>query len=325
VQSILGYSPEEWVEDPSFWFERVVEEDQQTVSDEMSRCVEAGIDFNLDYRMVARDGHTVWLHDEAIVLSRDDRGRVTQFQGILHDVTERHLIIDRLREANEQRRRLLAGIVSAQEEERRRIAGDIHDDPIQKMTAVAMRLDLVRRDHPELASDQGFASLTSSVQLAIARLRHLMFDLRPYMLDRDGLVTALHAYLADQEALGAGPVYSLDDRLKSEPHSDIRVTMYRIVQEALINVRKHARATRADVRLLDEGDGYLIEVCDDGVGFSPEGTVDSPLGHLGLTAMRERAEMAGGWLKVSSDPGRGTTVRVWLPSRDRGSGIQLAS
>jgi signal transduction histidine kinase len=87
--------------------------------------------------------------------------------------------------------------------------------------------------------------------------------------------------------------------------------MYRIVQEALTNVRKHARASNVTVSLHQADAGYTALVTDDGVGFAPE-VAEAP-GHLGLASMRERAQVAGGWLRIDTAPGRGTTVEVWLP------------
>jgi signal transduction histidine kinase len=103
------------------------------------------------------------------------------------------------------------------------------------------------------------------------------------------------------------------DAMDREPPPDARVICYRIAQEAIANVRKHARASHVEVVLVSEGGGTRVVIRDDGVGFDPERTAPAP-GHLGLPDMRERAELAGGWLRISSAPGSGTVVEFWIPS-----------
>jgi len=204
--------------------------------------------------------------------------------------------------------------VRAQEEERRRIATDIHDDSIQVLTALTLRLDLLhdRIDDAELRS--GLHEAVETSRRAGARLRHLIFALRPPALDRDGVAAALRILLADLRGERSLDV-ELHDHLQSEPDAALRAILYRIAQEALVNVGKHARATKVVVTLGETDDGYSIAVADDGVGFDVEQVVglEQPPGHFGLSSMQERAEMAGGSLAVRSVPSRGTTVEAWLP------------
>jgi signal transduction histidine kinase len=203
--------------------------------------------------------------------------------------------------------------VTAQEEERRRIASDIHDDSIQKIAAASLRLDMLRAKHPELDDDEGFTKAQASIRRSIESMRHLMFDLRPYVLDRDGLIPALRLYIDEESKLEGAPEYQLDDHLSTEPSHEIRIVLYRIVQEALVNARKHAHASRVEVSVGERDAGYLVQVTDDGMGFDAGKRARSPEGHLGVTAMRERAELAAGWFTLASSPGAGTVVEFWLP------------
>jgi signal transduction histidine kinase len=227
---------------------------------------------------------------------------------VVRGATERETRAEEVRGIAE-RRAALARLVSAGEEERRRIAGDIHDDSIQVMTAAGMRLQILRRslDDPEQLSL--LRELDETVKLSISRLRHLIFELRPSALDNEGLSAALRAYLDEADATTA-TTYLLDDRLTSQPSEANRVVLYRITQEALTNVRKHARASHASVTLGSRDGGTYVTVRDDGVGFTPDIATARP-GHLGLAAIRERAELAGGWLRVESNPS-GTTVEFWI-------------
>ena len=241
-----------------------------------------------------------------------DEGRIATAR--IRDITERKLQAD-LQQSLVERRALLSHLVSAGEEERQRIAADIHDDSIQVMAAAGMRLQILRRTLEDPVQLQLLANLEETIELSIARLRHLLFELHPPVLDREGLAAALRMYL--EEAEHQTPVrYTLDDRLHAQPPGEPRLIIYRIAQEALTNVRKHAQANSAKVTLEDREGGFLVRVTDDGAGFPLE-TLPSMPGHLGLTAIRERAELAGGWLRISSVPGTGTTVEFWIPSLAR--------
>jgi PAS domain S-box-containing protein len=252
-----------------------------------------------------------------------DEGRLAA--AFVRDATEREARAD-LERAIGERRAVLAHLVSAGEEERRRIAGDIHDDSIQVMTAAGMRLQILRRSMDDPEQLQRLSELEQTIQLSISRLRHLIFELRPPALDNEGLSAALRAYL-DEADETSGTSYQLDDRLTSQPSEETRVILYRIAQEVLTNVRKHAGAETAIVTLDARDGGYYVRVRDDGVGFTPQLATARP-GHLGLAAIRERAELAGGWLRIESAPNDGTTVEFWIATEagdvDNGNELFLA-
>lgn len=228
----------------------------------------------------------------------------------IRDATDRKLQ-EKLRREDLERRMLVGRLVAAAEEERQRIAGDIHDDSIQAMAAASIRLQLLRRrltgDELEMLDNLG-----QTVDNAIERLRHLLFELRPPALDREGIGAALRLYIQQS---GGDVEYRLDERISGEPSPETRVILYRLAQEALTNVRKHARASSASVVLDERDGGYRLRVTDDGVGFNVEDAGPVP-GHLGLAAMRERAELAGGWLRIESAVDAGTTVEFWLPPQE---------
>lgn len=220
--------------------------------------------------------------------------------------------VETLKQVDQERRALLSRLVRAQEEERRRIASDIHDDSIQSMFAVGVRLHTLQSSLRDPAQKEQVGRLQQAVQQTTDRLRHLLFELRPAALDEGGLPAALREYLEVMKTEG-GIEIGLEASIESKPASDTEVIAYRIAQEALTNVRKHARARRVACAVSTEDGGILTRVTDDGVGFAaPNGSVP---GHLGLVAMRERAEMAGGWLRVTSAAGTGTTVEFWIPDR----------
>jgi len=220
--------------------------------------------------------------------------------------------LERLLEADEARRNLLDNLVRAQEKERQLIANDIHDDTVQVMTAVSVRLSILRQMLPPDEHADDLARLESSVAEAIQRLRRLLFDLRPFALDDHGLGATLH----EIAARGSSDVaIEVEDRITAEPRPELQVILFRIAQEALINAEKHAHASRIGVLPEEEDGGYLVSIDDDGRGFDVD-SLRPESGHLGLPSMRERAEMAGGWLVIDSAPGAGTTVRCWLLRAD---------
>jgi signal transduction histidine kinase len=264
--------------------------------------------------------HNGWLHDELEQKLQENRSLHSEL--VSHNFALEMKVEERTGElaqslrdlqiVDDQRKKLLSRLVTAEEQERHRIAGDIHDGPVQEIMTAGMRLDMLRKGLTDPSQVGTVEAIATAVNESLDSLRSLLFDLRPEILDRQGLEPALYQYLAN---LDANWQVTLDNRLRREPPEDTRIVVYRIAQEALINVRKHAGAATVDI-LLDERDGgILTRVRDDGAGFSPpEMRVSSP-GHLGLSSMRERAEMAGGWCTVRSHPGGGTTVEFWVPGR----------
>ncbi|MDP9241825.1 MAG: PAS domain-containing protein [Actinomycetota bacterium] len=193
-----------------------------------------------EYRFIRPDGSVGYVFDRGLVL-RNAQGQRARLMGVMLDVTVR-------RGGEEERRQLLAHQVAAQEDERRRIAEDIHDDSIQAMTAVGIRLATLAQQVTDEPAAESLARVERSVEAAIARLRHLMFQLRPRVLDEEGLAPTLRIVLA-QMAEDEGLEYRLEDRLVQEPPLESRAILYRIAQEALANARKHARGAPVEVTL----------------------------------------------------------------------------
>jgi PAS domain S-box-containing protein len=314
---LLGFTQEEWSSSPDLWIDRLHPDDRDRVMEENTRSNRDQDRFFSEYRFLAKDGRWVWIRDEATLVF--DEGGVPQYwRGIMLDVTaekeaEEKLrwSLDVLRRTIQQRRELALRLEDAQENERRRIAADIHDDPIQVMSAVDLRLQTLAM-HPAAISTEELDELHHTVELAIERLRSLLFELRPSALDRAGLTAGLREYL-DHVAGDAGWDVQLDADLTVEPPPDLRATLFRIAQEAIANARKHASAGRVDVGVRNAAGGVLLRVHDDGRGFDTGGIDRPEPGHMGLPTTFERAELAGGWCRVTSAPGDGTALECWLP------------
>ena len=235
-------------------------------------------------------------------------------QGIVSftiNVTERQNLLDQLKKSAADRDRLLNHLVRAEKDERERIASGIHDDSIQVMTSAAMGLDLLIQRLEDAQSRAMAERARASMSEAIQRLRTLVFDLKPVDLDRHGLAVALRGVL-EQFHARADFEYEVSDRVIRGLHSHTRYAMFQIAREAIINACKHSSPSKIKVEIEEEGDGARVAICDDGVGFDPA-TSRSDRRHFGLNEMAQRAEVAGGWFRLSSEVGKGTTVEFWVP------------
>ncbi|HEX8075108.1 MAG TPA: response regulator [Thermoleophilaceae bacterium] len=218
-----------------------------------------------------------------------------------------------LEASNRERRQLVADLVKAQEVERARIASDIHDDSIQVMSAVALRLEMLGDDLESGPDGAAVATAAEKVRLAVERLRRLIFDLSPRSLESGGLGGAIEAYLSE---VGSESDFRwhVQNELPEQLPYEVEVSLYRIAQEAIRNTQKHAEASNVTVALGRREGDVVMRVVDNGVGFAlaTSGPEAQP-GHLGLRSMRERAAIAGGRLDVVAEPGSGCTIEVRVP------------
>jgi PAS domain S-box-containing protein len=311
VERMLGFTPQDFLADPSFWWDRIHPDDKEAVERQEELSRQSGAPLASEYRMIGREGQVRWVRDEAEVVS-DDAGHPYLLRGLLLDITERKAAEEALLHSEELVRRLYARLLQVQEEERARIADDIHDDTIQAIAAVGIRLQTILKRPDAGDREADLLKLDETVAHAIRRLRYLLFELRPRVLDEEGLSAALQTYAVVMQEQ-TDTIVDVQSTLAEEPSRETRVTLYRIAQEALTNVRKHADARRVSVTVEPRSGGYLVRIEDDGIGFDPASLDASRPGHLGLPAMRERAEMSGGWCRVTSEVGRGTTVEFWMP------------
>jgi signal transduction histidine kinase len=226
--------------------------------------------------------------------------------------------LSNLEKVESERKHLLDRTMRGAEEERTRIAAELHDGPIQRLTAVGYQLEEASMTLP--AGDPAYVDeLLSNAQrnlyAEISELRGLMATLRPPVLDELGLGLALADHL-DSFEQRTGIMCFLDSDREARLEPEIETVLYRVAQEALINVAKHSRAYHVWVYLRTDDDRADMQIRDDGIGFDP--TAANGLagrGHFGLAGMRERVEMAGGRYRLLSSPGGGTAIRVRLPRR----------
>ncbi len=211
------------------------------------------------------------------------------------------------------RRSATRRLVEAQERERSMVAADIHDGVLQQLGATAIRLELAqsRVEQGDFATARTIIDNGANEIRSCARdLRRLLMELRPQVLDDNGLSAALNELGRQVDGVDVTVTSHVPDDLGNE----FSITIFRIVQEALTNIEKHAKATRAGVNVKIENDEINIEIRDDGVGYEAAVAGPSAEGsHLGLLGMRERARMLGGRFSIEGGPGRGTLIRAILP------------
>ncbi|MGB9792011.1 MAG: sensor histidine kinase [Thermacetogeniaceae bacterium] len=243
-------------------------------------------------------------------------GVVLQFlQGTLREIS---IKLDGI----QQKQQLGLKIIQAQEEERRRIAREIHDGPAQSLANLVLRAELceqhLSRD-PEMVKAE-LKKLKESARNTLKDIRKIIFDLRPMSLDDLGLVGGLRRFLGDfQERYGL-PVEFLvfgQERALDEMYC---IAVFRIIQEALNNVVKHAQASSVSVKLEFLPKHVTAVVKDDGVGFEPQ-SLEGENEHYGLLNMKERASLLNGELEIKSAPGKGTEVWLMIPVEGEGNEV----
>ncbi|HZD58249.1 MAG TPA: PAS domain S-box protein [Anaerolineales bacterium] len=224
-------------------------------------------------------------------------------------------LINRVQEGSERLRELSRQVVTAQEEERRRVSRELHDEASQALTALKISLDMLGKDLPE-ESQSLHQSIEEAVELAdetMERIRLLAHNLRPPELDAVGLDPVLEDYCSEFGKRAHLAIEYQGTRLPGLP-DEISICLYRVLQEALTNILKHARARQVQVALGYEEEEITLSVEDDGQGFDQGVDKSPPEGKgIGLVGMRERVELLGGRLEVESHSGEGTRLKATVP------------
>lgn len=252
---------------------------------------------------------------QVIIAHRRPDGTVANFSTILRDTTEQVRTSQELRESRDELRRLSGLLVTIQEDERRRIALDLHDGLGQTLSLIKLSIEQTAAELGGTSRDaaESLRQIIPVVKQAIDEVRRVSTELRPSLLDDLGILATLSWFFREFEA--ACSHIAVEKRFNVAEHEvpgPLQITLYRILQEAVNNVVKHARADTLRVSLdrIDDELHLLIE--DNGCGFDPDtlGVPDGSARGLGLLSMKERASFSGGTYRIASAPGQGTRIEV---------------
>lgn len=250
---------------------------------------------------------------------RSERDLLGALAGLVGIAIDNATLLGDIQRKEDSMQALVRKTLTAQEEERKRIARELHDETSQVLSALLMNISMLESHAPPDADGKARVEAVKKLAEEAARnLDAMLFDLRPALLDELGLIPALRWYLA-QIADAWGVAISFEGGKTGRLPDHVEVTAFRIVQEAVGNVVRHAQAKNATVRVVPEEGGWLrVSVTDDGIGFDPRSVAGrARTGEsVGLMGMRERAEIIGGTLSIESVPGMGATIVARLPVAD---------
>jgi signal transduction histidine kinase len=283
---------------------RVVPEDRARILEAVRAARESGRLETVDYRLLEPDGGERWLSSRGRVRRGPSGGEAGTLTGVTLEVTER-------RRAETAVHDLSRRLIRAHEEERALLARELHDDLSQRLAVLAIetgRAELAARGGSEAESlrtvREGLVSLSEDVHA-------LAYHLHPSILEELGLAEALQTECDRFRRMGGVDVSTELDLGPVIPGPDAALCLFRIAQESLRNVTRHAAASAVTVSLRPGDGGLGLTVRDDGAGFDPRAQRERP--SLGLASMRERVQLVGGTFRVDSAPDEGTTIAAWVP------------
>jgi PAS domain S-box-containing protein len=297
-----------------FFERRIHPEDWARVEQIARQMLAAPQRLEVEFRVRPLEGDERWLSMRGQG-QFDSQGQVSQLVGVMMDITEAKRIQEEIRsglDRIEVQRRLL----EQREQERLKIARDLHDGPVQELTGAHYALEGIIYTTEDEALGQGLQSIREVIKTQVAELRAFAGELRPPTLAKFGLGKALLSYAEEFQEKHPELKIQVEATQEGEllPQA-VRLGLFRIFQESLQNIHKHAQATAVNVRLTKNSEIAALEIRDNGMGFDvPTDWLDlARQGHLGLVGMRERAEALGGQAVIISSPGQGTQVQVRVP------------
>jgi len=311
---ILGAAPAEFPKNYRQFLEWAPAKRRGFVEEAVEKALETLEPFGFDGSVVASDGSKRFVSMRGEVIP-DGFGKPRYLRGTLQDITERKQAEFALVDSRRMLRELAAHQKNLLEEDRKRIAREVHDELGQRLTALKMDISLLRlRFGHDPALHQKLAEMRTLADTTLDVVRHIASDLRPAALDL-GLVSAIQ-WLAEDLELRSDICARLDLATEDVAMNDAQATVvFRIVQESLTNVVRHANAGEVIISLREDQGQLLLQVIDDGCGFNPQDARRAQ--SYGILGMRERVRGLGGRLQIDSRPNAGTTVSIALPLQRR--------
>ena len=306
AEEILGYDAANWLT-PNFWSLHLHPDDRERAIREAAKQSRDSERYELEYRMIAKDGRVVWLHSLVSVTHID--GEPVKIRGFSIDVS-------RSRQAEAALRDLSGRLINAQEEERSRVARELHDDLSQRMALLSIEMEQIAEAmNGSVKMRRRFESLQNQAQEISSDIHRLSYRLHPSKLDHLGLAAAIKSLCEQMNASGKIRVYLHQQNFPEMLPKDITLCLFRIAQETLRNAVKHSQASHVRVIVQRSRKVVHLTVTDDGCGFDVKSA--SFAEGLGFVSIRERLRSVGGAVEISSQRAHGTRIEVTIPL-DRG-------
>ncbi len=322
VTQLTGYATDELINENIDIFspdDRSKQED-----DQLWETIRAGNVWNGEFHNKKKNGELYW---EAATISPifDSEGHISHFISIKEDITERKLSEIALKNSKDLLRKFASHLQTVREEEKIALAREIHDDLGQNLVALKIEAGLLKNKinktnnngHSVEISDR-FDKIIGLVERTIKAARRIMNGLRPELLELNGLVSAAATYIHEFEDRYQINCEFLPDKEGIDLNAQQSLTLFRILQESLSNIARHAKASNVTIKLRTEPDKLFLEINDNGIGFDMQqnsGRQDS----YGMLGMKERVVLLGGELNIGSEIGKGTKVSVSIPAQEKGS------
>jgi PAS domain S-box-containing protein len=314
LSEILGYGPGEIAGRRGSWGELMPPEDIR-MFERRIEGLKAGVleFFDIEHRLRTKSGDWRWVLTRGKVVARDDQGKAVRALGTILDITEH-------KKSQEQVRALTRALIRAQENERRNLALDLHDEIAQQISALGVLLEPVGNylasSEPELGKQT--AMISRHLQQLVEQVRTMSYELRPPGLDRLGLVSTIGQYcrdFAEQTRIKVDFCPKGMDQLKLDFETEIN--LFRLVQEALTNVRKHAKAGTVTIKLQALLPKIIVSIEDNGIGFDLQHELEMSFTEkkMGLRSMEERVSLLRGMMSMHSSLNHGTRISIEVPWR----------
>jgi len=279
-------------------------EDLDAAQDYMRAALSGEIDgYSIEQRIVHKDRSLAWIN-LAVSLVRTAAGEPRHFIAVVQDITEKKRVDDELRDLSRR-------LISAHEDERALLARELHDDVTQRLAVLAIQVGRAELAVPDGAHAAAMQAVREELVRLSEDVHSLAYQLHPAVLRELGLTEALRTECERRGRQGQFAISLSIDPLPPDVGMDTALCLFRVAQEALNNVTRHAGAQDVRINLRRLDGGLCLAVRDDGAGFQHASLIRKA--HLGLDSMRERVRAANGRFEIESAPGRGTTITVWVP------------
>ena len=314
IELLTGYDVDEFNSCRIKWYDIIVKEDIETARESFIRALKTNKSYVREYRIKSKAGKIHWIQERGQIVC-DNKGEIEYVNGVFFDITEH-------KGAEEHIHALTQQLMKAHEDERQMISRELHDRIGQDLSMLKIGCDTLFDDHPEVhpGMRQRISELTKILHGSIMAVRDLAYDLRPPSLDQLGLARTIFQYCEDfSEKTGLSVDFNAAGMDDLRLDFDTEINMYRLVQEGLININKHADARQATIRLVASFPNIILRIEDDGKGFNVEDRLVAVSNEkrMGLRSMGERVGLLEGKMRIQSRPTEGTKIFIEVPYKNK--------